>query len=212
MFEEEKSMYYGNIKEFSVENGTGVRVSFFVSGCRHGCKNCFSEKTWSFEYGQVYDRAAEDKIMDALRPDYMEGLTILGGDPLEPENQPEVLGLIKRVRKELPEKNIWLFTGFVFEELITDITVNQKIGISKEVDVHNTINYYEPLIKDEKSRANTEYVREILENIDVLIDGEFIEPLKNLNLKFRGSSNQRVIDVKSSLLKNQAVTIDEFMN
>lgn len=205
-------MYYGNIKEFSVENGTGVRVSFFVSGCRHGCKNCFSEKTWSFEYGQVYDRAAEDKIMDALRPDYMEGLTILGGDPLEPENQPEVLGLIKRVRKELPEKNIWLFTGFVFEELITDITVNQKIGISKEVDVHNTINYYEPLIKDEKSRANTEYVREILENIDVLIDGEFIEPLKNLNLKFRGSSNQRVIDVKSSLLKNQAVTIDEFMN
>jgi anaerobic ribonucleoside-triphosphate reductase activating protein len=205
-------MYYGNIKEFSVENGTGVRVSFFVSGCRHGCKNCFSEKTWSFEYGQVYDRAAEDKIMDALRPDYMEGLTILGGDPLEPENQPEVLGLIKRVRKELPEKNIWLFTGFVFEELITDITVNQKIGISKEVDVHNTVNFYEPLIKDEKSRANTEYVREILENIDVLIDGEFIEPLKNLNLKFRGSSNQRVIDVKSSLLKNQAVTIDEFMN
>jgi len=205
-------MYYGNIKEFSVENGTGVRVSFFVSGCRHGCKNCFSEKTWSFEYGQVYDRAAEDKIMDALRPDYMEGLTILGGDPLEPENQPEVLGLIKRVRKELPEKNIWLFTGFVFEELITDITVNQKIGISKEVDVHNTVNFYEPLIKDEKSRANTEYVREILENIDVLIDGEFIEPLKDLNLKFRGSSNQRVIDVKSSLLKNQAVTIDEFMN
>ena len=205
-------MYYGNIKEFSVENGTGVRVSFFVSGCRHGCKNCFSEKTWNFEYGKPYDRAAEDKIMDALKPDYMEGITILGGDPLEPENQAEVLGLIKRIRRELPEKNIWLFTGFVFEELIYDYSVNQKIGISKEVDARNTINFYEPLIKDEKSRANTEHIREILENIDVLIDGEFMEPLKNLSLKFRGSSNQRVIDVRKSLESGQAVTIEEFMN
>ena len=109
------------------------------------------------------------------------------------------------------EENL-VITGFVFEELIYDYSVNQKTGVSKEVDVRNTINFYEPLIKDEKSRANTEYIREILENLDVLIDGEFMEPLKNLNLKFRGSSNQRVIDVRKSLESGQAVTIEEFMN
>jgi len=176
-------MYYGNIKEFSVENGTGVRVSFFVSGCRHCCKNCFSKHTWDFNYGLPYDEEVSDKIIEALRPNYIEGITILGGDPLEPENQEEVLKLMKRIREELPQKNIWMFSGFVFEELF-----------------------------DENCRAHTEYIEEILENLDVLVDGEFIDRLKNLSLKFRGSSNQRILNVKKSLEEKKAIVIPEYMD
>ena len=176
-------MYFGNIKEFSVENGTGVRVSFFVSGCRHYCKNCFSQKTWDFEYGQPYNSDVEDYIIEALKPDYIEGITILGGDPLEPENQECVLELIMRIRKELPNKNIWMFSGCTFEELM-----------------------------DENYRCYTKCTKQILENIDILVDGEFKDSLKNLSLRFRGSSNQRILDMKKTIEIGEAVVIEELMN
>ena len=170
-------MNYGEIKKVDIANGTGVRVSLFVSGCTHHCKGCFNPETWNFDYGNKYTKETEQSIIDALSPSYIEGLSLLGGEPFEPQNQPTLLGLLKRIRKELPTKNVWCYSGYTFEELS-----GQK-----------------------ESRAFTENTLEMLSLIDVLVDGEFVEELKDISLKFRGSSNQRIINVKRSIETNKAI-------
>lgn len=163
-------MYYATIKPVDIANGTGVRVSLFVSGCRHHCKNCFNSEAWNFSYGKVFDQNVKNQIIEYLKPDYIDGLTLLGGEPFEPENQKELLDFTTIIKKLFPHKKIWCYTGF---------TMDQE------------------LLKN--SRANTKYTIDLLKNIDVLVDGRFVEDLKNLSLKFRGSSNQRIIDVCKSL-------------
>lgn len=170
-------MNYGEIKKVDIANGEGVRVSLFVSGCRNHCKECFNPMTWSFNYGKEYSEETEKEILEALNHDYIEGLTVLGGEPFEPENQKEVLSLVKKVREVFPHKNIWIYSGFAFEEL-----VGKK-----------------------ESRAATPLTKEILKNIDVLVDGRFEIAKKDLMLKFRGSTNQRIIDVKKTLALHETV-------
>ena len=162
-------MYYGMIKKSDIADGTGVRVSLFVSGCTHHCKGCFNEMTWDFQYGQPYTEQTEDEILSALSPSYISGLTLLGGEPFELSNQPPLAKLVTRVRNELPNKTIWAYTGFIYDkDLITG------------------------------GRRYTEYTDTILNSLDILVDGPFIEEQKSLRLKFRGSSNQRIIDMPAS--------------
>lgn len=163
-------MNYGEIKKYDVANGEGVRVSLFVSGCTHHCKGCFNEETWNFNYGKPFTSETEDQILKALSPDYISGLTLLGGEPFEKQNQRVLLTLLKKVKKSYPHKNIWCYTGYLFDQ---------------------------ELLKD--SRARCECTDEMLGYIDVLVDGEFIEEEKDISLAFRGSSNQRIIDVRGSL-------------
>ena len=162
-------MYFGNIKDCDIANGIGVRVTLFVSGCTNHCKNCFQPETWDFCYGKEFTQEEEDKIIEMLNRSYINGLTLLGGEPMEPKNQPGILKLVERVRKELPEKNIWLYSGFTFERLMTP-----------------------------GEYPRTEITEKILRQIDVLVDGRFVEELKSLTLRFRGSSNQRLIDLKKT--------------
>lgn len=170
-------MNYGEIKKVDIANGEGVRVSLFVSGCRNHCKECFNPMTWAFNYGKKYGEETEKEILEALNHDYIEGLTVLGGEPFEPENQEEVLSLVKKVREVFPHKNIWIYSGFTFEELIGK----------------------------KENRAATPLAKEILKNIDVLVDGRFEIAKKDLMLKFRGSTNQRIIDVKKTLALHEIV-------
>lgn len=170
-------MNYGEIKNCDIANGVGVRVSLFVSGCTHHCKNCFNSETWDFDYGKKFDDDVQDTIIKMLSPEYIAGLTILGGEPFEPSNQEALLPFIKRVKEKLPQKNIWMYSGYTFEEL----TVS--------------------------SRARCQHTDEILSLIDVLVDGRFVEEKKKITLKFRGSENQRVIDVPSTLSSGEIVTI-----
>lgn len=169
-------MNYGTIKKYDIANGEGVRVSLFVSGCTHHCKNCFNEEAWDFGYGKPFTADTEQEIMDALSADYINGLTLLGGEPFEPENQKVLLPFLRRVRERFPEKDIWCYTGYSLErELLAD------------------------------SRARCEYTDEMLSFIDVLVDGRFVEELKDISLPFRGSSNQRIIDLKATLESGCAV-------
>ena len=175
-------MYYGNIKGFSIENGVGVRVSLFVSGCRNHCKNCFSPQTWNFTYGEPITEETEKELLEELAPDHIHGLTILGGEPFEPENQKDILPFILKVRRELPQKTIWMYTGFTYEELTGE------------------------------SRGNCgELTRQIFENIDVLVDGRFVEEKKNLRIRFRGSENQRILDMKETLRIGEVTLMEELM-
>lgn len=160
-------MYYGNIKECDIADGPGVRVSLFVSGCRHHCKGCFNSETWDFGYGQPYTKETEEKIIRLLAPTYIQGFTLLGGEPFEPENQKELVGLLRRIRDTYPNKDIWCYTGYLYD-----------------VDL------------PEGGKVHTEVTDEMLSYIDVLVDGEFVEALKDVTLVFRGSSNQRIIKVK----------------
>lgn len=170
-------MNYCEIKYFDIANGPGVRTSLFVSGCTHHCKGCFNEMAWDFNSGKEYTTDVEGEIISSLSPSFIAGLTILGGEPMEVRNQSGVAGLVKRIKADLPEKSIWLFSGYTFEELL---------------DISN-------------SRCNGEFTMDILNNIDVLVDGKFVLELKDLSLKFRGSSNQRIIDMKRSLAENRVV-------
>ena len=163
-------MNYGEIKNYDIANGEGVRVSLFVSGCTHHCKNCFNPETWSFEYGQPFTKETEDYIIECLSPDYIDGLSHLGGEPFEPQNQEVLFPFLRKVKNELPNKNIWCYTGYLFDrELLSE------------------------------SRARCEVTDEMLSLIDVLVDGEFVQALHDISLAFSGSSNQRIIDVQKSL-------------
>lgn len=160
-------MYYGSIKSYDIADGPGVRVSLFVSGCRHHCKGCFNAETWDFEYGRPYTKETEDAVIRMLGEEYIKGLTVLGGEPFEPENQPEVAGLLKRAKEVYPDKDIWCYTGYLYD---VDL---QKGG-----------------------RVYTDVTEEMLSYIDVLVDGEFVEEQKDITLLFRGSRNQRLIILK----------------
>ena len=172
-------MNYATIKTHDVANGPGVRVSLFVSGCTHRCKGCFNREAWDFCYGEPYTPAVEERIIHARKPEYITGLTLLGGEPFEPQNQRELVKLLRRVRRELPEKTIWSFTGYTLEtDLLTD-----RLGVP-------------------------EITREMLEYLDVLVDGEFVLEKKDITLQFRGSSNQRLIDVPKTLEAGRVVWWD----
>lgn len=170
-------MNYATIKNCDIANGPGVRVSLFVSGCTHKCPGCFNEVAWDFDYGQPFTEETIRSIMDMLRPSYIKGLTLLGGEPFEPRNQADVVKLLRRIREELPEKTIWAFSGFLFEKDM----LSGRIG-----DVSEYLSY-----------------------LDVLVDGPFVQAKKNLSLRFRGSENQRIIDVKASLASGQTVLWDD---
>lgn len=173
-------MNYADIKEFDVANGTGVRVSLFVSGCNHHCENCFNEEAWDFNYGKPFTDKEIDKIMASLEPDYIQGLSLLGGEPFEYVNQQGLLPLLRKFREKYPEKNVWCYTGFDFE---------------KEIKCDMMIKWPE--------------TRELISYIDILVDGRFIDSMKDLSLRFRGSANQRIIDVKKSLEADEIVLWDQ---
>ena len=165
-------MYYGKIKKTDIANGPGVRVSLFVSGCRNHCKGCFQPETWSFNYGQEYDGVnTVNEIIEALSPEYISGLSILGGDPIERENISEVVTLCNLVKRLYPDKTIWLYTGYNYEDI-------------------------------------AEMYPNVLEVIDVMVDGPFIADLKDISLVFRGSSNQRIINVPESLKSGRVVEVE----
>ena len=185
-------MFYGNIKDCDVANGPGIRVTLFVSGCTNACPGCFQKQTWDFRYGEAFTDETEQKLLRMLKPSYVRGLTLLGGEPFEPENQRVLVPFLKRVRTEAPEKDIWCFTGNRLEELT---------GTAKDGE----------LIMDgdlRQSRAahlRCEVTDEMLDLIDVLVDGRFVERLKDLSLEFRGSSNQRLIDLPQTIAEGQIV-------
>ena len=169
-------MNYGTIKNCDIANGIGVRVSLFVSGCRHHCKGCFQPETWSFDYGQPYTKETEDEIIEMLRPEYIDGLSLLGGEPFEPENQETLCPFLSKISNLYPEKTVWAYSGCTFDELIT-----------------------------EGNPYHTKYTIKMLNAMDILVDGRFVEKDKDLMLPFRGSKNQRILDCKKSLTKNKPV-------
>ena len=174
-------MFYGNIKNCDIADGLGVRVSLFVSGCRNCCPGCFNEMTWDFKYGQEYTKKTEEEILKLLEPDYIDGFTLLGGEPFEEENQIVLVGLLKKIKEQYPNKNIWCYTGYILDR---DLLPSD-------------------------GRKHTKVTEEMISYIDVLVDGPFILSQRNLMLKFRGSENQRVIDIKKTLKeKNIVLFID----
>ena len=173
-------MNYAAIKKFDIADGPGVRVSLFVSGCTHHCKECFQPETWNFEYGQPFTRETEDELIEALGKEFIAGLTLLGGEPFEPQNQRALVPFLRRVRETYPNKNIWSYTGYTLE---TDLL--------------------------SPSRARCEVTDEMLSMIDVLVDGEFILEKKNIRLRFRGSENQRLIDLNQTRKTGETVLWDD---
>jgi len=172
-------MNYADIKQYDVANGPGVRVSVFVSGCTHYCKGCFNKEAWDFNYGMPFTEETIQTIIKYMEPSYVKGLTVLGGEPMEPGNQPEVLRLLKKVKEIYPEKAIWMFSGYDYE---SDILGRMWHEIPE--------------------------TQEILSCLDVLVDGEFIEEQKNLSLRFKGSANQRTIAVQESLDSGKVILFD----
>ena len=169
-------MNYATIKPRDIANGPGVRVSLFVSGCTHHCKGCFNQEAWDFDFGAPFTQEVIDHILDLLSPSFVKGLTLLGGEPFEPQNQGPIVTLLRQVKAKYPEKSIWAFSGYLFDR---DILAG-KLG--------------DPAI-----------TKEYLRCLDVLVDGPFIEAQKNLSLRFRGSENQRLIDVPASLARGEVV-------
>ena len=164
-------MNYASIRTFDIANGEGVRVSLFVSGCTHHCKGCFNEEAQAFDYGEPFTREVEDSLLAALKPSFISGLTLLGGEPMEPDNQRALVPFLRRVREAFgATKTIWVYTGCVLEELRAS-----------------------PSQPSQPSRWRTEVTDEFLAMTDVLVDGPFVEDLKDISLRFRGSSNQRII-------------------
>ena len=170
-------MNYADIRKVDVANGPGVRVSLFVSGCTHHCRECFNPETWDFHFGARFGQEQIELILSYLRPAHIKGLSLLGGEPFEPENQQAVLELVRRVREQYPEKTIWCYSGYLFEALSEG-----KVG---------------------------KYSRQLLEQLDVLVDGPFVVERKNLALRFRGSDNQRIIRVQESLSGGEILLWDE---
>lgn len=173
-------MNYADIKQYDVANGLGIRVSLFVSGCTHHCKNCFNKETWDFQYGNPFTEEEIQKILDYLKPSYVSGLSLLGGEPFEPENQEGLLPLVRKVKEVYPEKDIWCYTGYLLDEDICG-----------------------------KMLDHVPETRELLSYIDILIDGPFVEERKNLKIRFRGSDNQRIIDVKKTREAGKIILWDE---
>lgn len=171
-------MNYATIKWTDIANGDGVRISLFVSGCTHRCKNCFNQVAWDFSYGEPFDESVEERILNALSAPYISGISLLGGEPLEPSNQVALLPFLRKVRERFPQKSIWCYTGCVLDA---------RSGLLSD------------------SSKNIEATRELLALLDVLVDGPYIEELKNIRLKFRGSSNQRVIDMQKTLERKECV-------
>lgn len=172
-------MNYADIKQYDIANGPGVRVSLFVSGCTHRCKNCFNKEAWDFSYGQPFTEETEERILSYLDKSYVKGLTLLGGEPFEQENREALVPFLKKVKERFPEKDIWAFSGYDFEKDM----VYGKMG-------------------------EWETTKEMLSMIDVLVDGEFIEEQKSLNLRFKGSANQRTILVQESLAAGRILLYD----
>lgn len=170
-------MYYGKINFNDIANGVGVRVALFVSGCTNHCKECFNPETWNFEYGQEFTIDTENEILDKLKPDYINGLTVLGGEPFEPKNQRVLVEFLKRVKQHFPNKPIWCYSGFRLDDEILNSTAYPYCEVTLDM----------------------------LKYIDVLVDGRFDRDLKNLSLNFRGSSNQRIILVQETLKQNKIV-------
>ncbi len=163
-------MHYGEIKNCDIANGIGVRVSLFVSGCTNRCEGCFQPQTWAFDYGSPFTAETEEQLLAMLAPDYIDGLTLLGGEPFEPDNQRVLLPFLRRVRERYPQKTVWAFSGFTFEEMKTD-----------------------------GSHPRCEATDELLSLLDVLVDGRFILAQKDISLRFRGSRNQRLLDMPATL-------------
>ncbi len=163
-------MNYAKINKNDIANGIGVRVTLFVSGCTHFCKGCFNQEAWDFDFGNPFTEETENELLEALAPSWIDGLTLLGGEPMEPQNQRVLLPFLKKIKEKYPNKTVWCFSGYTLDE---------------------------ELLKD--SRARCEVTDEMLSLIDVLVDGEFVEELKDISLRFKGSSNQRLIDLKPTL-------------
>ena len=172
-------MNYATIKKFDIANGPGVRISLFVSGCRHRCKNCFNYEAWDFNYGKPFTDSVIDEIIEASSKDHIEGLSLLGGEPMEKENRSGLFKLVKKFKEKFPQKTIWCYTGYVYDE---ELLTGKAGGVDE--------------------------VRKLLSYIDVLVDGRYVEEKKSLALLFRGSSNQRIIDVKKSLEENKTVLLE----
>ncbi|MBO5747030.1 MAG: anaerobic ribonucleoside-triphosphate reductase activating protein [Clostridia bacterium] len=161
-------MNYAKINKNDIANGIGIRVTLFVSGCTHYCKGCFNKEAWDFDFGQLFDEGVQNELLEALNPSYIGGLTLLGGEPMEPQNQRALLPFLKRVKEVYKNKTVWCYSGYTFEELTG------------------------------ASRARCEVTDEVLSLIDILVDGEFQEELKDISLRFKGSSNQRIIDMNKT--------------
>lgn len=176
-------MNYATIKSFDVANGPGVRVSLFVSGCTHKCKGCFNAEAWDFNYGEEFTNETLNKIIEYLKPDYIAGFSLLGGEPFEPQNQIVLSEILSKIKEIYPNKTIWCYTGYNFEkDLCSGKLCDRKI------------------------------TEKMLDNIDVLVDGKFVEELKNLKLRFKGSENQRIIDVQKSRKENKIILWDGDIN
>ena len=170
-------MNYANIKDCDIANGPGVRVTLFVSGCTHHCKGCFNREAWDFDYGEPFTQDTIDRILEMLKPSYVKGLTLLGGEPFEPQNQGPIVELLRQIKAIYPQKSIWAFSGYLFDKDI----LSGRLGDCSEY----------------------------LSYLDVLVDGPFVQAKKNLSLRFRGSENQRLIDVQRSLKEGQIVLWDD---
>ena len=173
-------MNYATIKNCDIANGPGVRVSLFVSGCTHHCKGCFNEVAWDFDYGQPFTSETIQTILDMMKPGYIKGLTLLGGEPFEPQNQGPIVELLRQVKKTYPDKSIWAFSGYLFEKITS------------------------------RTLGDWTVTREFLSSLDVLVDGPFVEEKKNLALRFRGSENQRLIDVPATLASGKIVLWEDW--
>ena len=173
-------MYYGAIKKNDIADGPGVRVSLFVSGCRHHCKGCFQPQTWDFCFGRPYTKETQKELLDAMAPFYVKGLTVLGGEPFEPENQRDLYPFLRLFRERYPGKSLWIFSGYTLEEML-------RPG----------------------AHANTEVTEKLLGLADVLVDGRFILAEKDLTLRFRGSRNQRILDLPATLAEGTPVLWDD---
>ena len=169
-------MYYSNIKKWDIADGAGVRVTLFVSGCTNCCPGCFQPETWDFRYGQPFTEETREEIFKAMEPEFIQGLTLLGGEPMELENQAVLAGLLREVKERFPQKDIWCYTGFTYEQ---DLCPG--------------------------GRRYCSVTEDILKRLDILVDGRFVQEKKNLMLRFRGSENQRIIDMPATLLQGQVV-------